>query len=109
MGFSIDNSISQKLSLQQPPTNNQAQESFGKMYSRCILLCSFVYFSFDLKASESFNCPLQGPIFGQKFPKYWYYFVNKNLFVTSAPLVVKIVNGFNNFYKKLYYRCLQEC
>ena len=34
---------------------------------------------------------MRGTTFSQKFPKYWYNFASKNLFVTSFHLVEKIV------------------
>ena len=76
--------------------NFQTQENFEKIYCKCILRCSFVYF--ELEAPESFKVLIfpRRTLFLINFLKYWYNLSSKFLFVISTPSVWKIIRPCSN-------------
>ena len=68
------------------PCKFRTQESFEKIYYKCIPLYRFTCFESSFKAIESFIPVILpwGTLFLSYFPKYWYNFARENLLVMST-------------------------
>ena len=76
-----------------PSTNFQTRVNFGKIYYKCISFCNFVCFELRFNVSESlklsiFRC---GMLFSVKIPKVLVQLCEQNFFVTSTPLLGKMI------------------